>query len=109
MDTLERAINLRAERKKNQKPKDTIIKDLRVYYNSLPPKALYPYDYQYTEIFLNILRNKGLGCPHYHHLYIQAGKTIEDCLIHSVPYDNWYVCGIAVIDYDKYLNQNETG
>jgi len=109
MDTLKHAINLRAERKNNQKIKDTIIRDLRVYYNSLPSKALYPYDYQFTEIFLNILKSKNLKCPHYDHLYIQVGKTIEDCLIHSIPYDNRYENGIAVIDYDEYQQQNEMG
>src|SRR5579872_3777811 len=107
MDTLERAINLRAERKKNQKPKDTVIRDLRVYYDSLPSKALYSYDYRYAEIFLNILRNKNLMCPVYHHLYIQVADTIEEALTRSIPFLKEYICGVATVDYSKYPQKNE--
>ncbi|WP_426666995.1 hypothetical protein ACPPVU_13290 [Mucilaginibacter sp. McL0603] len=107
MSSLERAISLREQRRKEQKPQERAIKDLRVYYTGLPEKALYPFDYRYVEIFLNILRKKGLVCPSYHHLYILVAKTIDECLMHSIPYENWYVYGLSVINYDEYLNQSE--
>ncbi len=105
MDMLESAIDLREQRKKVHKPKDKLIRDLRVYYTGLPQKALYPYDYQYSEIFKNLLKKKKFTCPTYHHLYIQVEKTIEDCLRRSIPMEDWYVYGIAVIDYEKYVKQ----
>jgi hypothetical protein len=109
MSTLERAIDLRELRKKSHKPKDKVIRDLRVYYTGLPKKALYPYDYQYSEIFKNLLKKKKFACPTYHHLYIQVEKTIEECLQRSIPIENWYIYGIAVIDYDNYLKQSIDG
>ncbi|MEO6630126.1 MAG: hypothetical protein ABIN13_00350 [Mucilaginibacter sp.] len=106
-DTIKNAVALREERKQTEKVKDKKIRDLRVYYSGLPTKAFYPYDYQYVEIFLNLLRKKELMCPSYHHLYIQVGKTIEECLINAFAYDHWHIYGISVIDYDGYLNQTE--
>jgi len=105
MDVLDRAVELREQRKKNRKPMDKPIRDFRVYYTGLPAKALYPYDYQFSEIFLNILKNKGLMCPTYHHLYIQVEKNVEECLRRSIPIENWYVYGISTIDYDNYVKQ----
>lgn len=101
-DTLNRANKLRSERQKLNKPKNKLIRDLRVYYNGLPNKALYPYDYIYTEIFSNLLAREGLMCPTYHHLYIQVAKTIEDAIKNSFSIEDWYINGIAVIDYDKF-------
>ena len=106
-NALDRAVALREQRKVNRKPQDKSIRDIRVYYTGLPTKALYPYDYQYSEIFLNILRNKRLMCPVYHHLYIQVEKTIEECLRRSIPLENLYVYGVATIDYDYYLKQSD--
>jgi hypothetical protein len=106
-NTIKRAIDLREERKKTDKVKDKKIRDLRVYYTGLPKKGLYPYDYQYTEIFRNLLRRKELMCPTYHHLYISVGKTIEDCLVTAFALDHWHQYGISVIDYDNYSNQTE--
>ncbi|HMQ48898.1 MAG TPA: hypothetical protein PKA00_15615 [Saprospiraceae bacterium] len=101
-DTLNRANQLRSERQKTNKPKNKLIRDLRVYYNGLPNKALYPYDYIYTEIFLNLLAREGLKCPTYHHLYIQVATTIDDALKNSFSIEDWYVNGLAVIDYNKF-------
>ena len=106
-DTIKRAIDLREERKQTNKVKDKRIRDLRLYSKGIPTKAFYPYDYQYLEIFLNILRKKELMCPTYHHLYIGVGKTMEDCLEKSFAFEDWHVYGLAVIDYDNYLNQTE--
>jgi len=108
LNAVDRAIELREKRKINRHPKDKVIRDFRVYGSRLPEKALYPYDYQYAEIFLNKLRSKGLLCPTYHHLYIQAAKTFEDCLNGSNALENWYVYGLATIDYDSYVKQSDT-
>ena len=101
-DTLNRAKNLRNERQNVNKPKNKLIKDLRVYYNGLPNKALYPYDYIYTEIFLNLLAREGLMCPTYNHLYIQVAKTFDEALKNSFSMEDWHVNGLSVIDFENF-------
>ncbi len=107
-EVLDMAIKFREERKQTNKVKDKKVRDLRIYYNGLPNKALYPYDYQYTEIFRNLLRGSGLMCPTYHHLYIQVAKTFEDGLRDSFSVEDWYVYGIAVVNYEEYLKKTES-
>jgi hypothetical protein len=104
---ISRALEIREKRKKNKKRANKLIRDLRVYPQGLPTKGLYPYTYQYTEIFLNLLRRYELMCPEYDHLYIQVGKTFEDGLKNSVAVVTWYQNGISVIDYDAYCRKNE--
>lgn len=106
-ETLLRARNIRKERKLSNNSKDVRIRDIRVYYNSLPNKALYPYDYQYSEIFLNILASKGLTCPTYHHLYIQIAQNEEEALKNSFAIEDWYVNGISLIDFENYKKESE--
>jgi hypothetical protein len=106
-ETILRAKKLREERRLSNKTKDKRIRDIRVYYNSLPNKALYPYDYQYTEIFLNILASKEFSCPTYHHLYIQVAKTEEEALKNSFAIEDWYVNGISQIDFENYQKESE--
>jgi hypothetical protein len=101
-DILNKANQLRSKRQQVDKPKNKRIRDLRVYNNGLPDKALYPYDFIYSEIFSNLLTRVGLMCPTYHHLYIIIGNTISDALKNSISVEDWYVNGIAVIDYDNY-------
>lgn len=107
-EVLDRAIKIREERKRTNKVKDKKVRDLRIYYNGFPDKALYPYDFQYVEIFRNLLRRSDLLCPTYHHLYVQASKTFEDGLRNSFSIEDWYVNGISVLDYEKYLNSSES-
>ncbi|KAA3438402.1 hypothetical protein [Rufibacter hautae] len=104
---VKRAIELREKRKNSNLPKDKLLKDLRIYYVDLPKKALYPYDYQYTEIFLNLLIKKNFKCPQYNHLYVQVAKTLNDALMNSINIEDWYVYGLATIDFDNYLKQTE--
>lgn len=99
---LEKAIESREQRKRSSLPKNTLIKDIRLYNTGLPQSALSPYAYQYTEIFRNILRRKGFLCPNYHHLYIQVAKTKEEALRFSGSADSRYIYGVATIDYEKY-------
>jgi hypothetical protein len=107
-EVLDRAIKIRAERKRANKVKDKKVRDVRIYYNGFPNKALYPYDFQYVEIFRNLLRRSDLLCPTYHHLYVQASKTIEDGLRSSFSIEDWYVNGVSVLDYDKYSKGSES-
>lgn len=107
-ETLLRARNLREERKLLNKPKDKRIRDIRVYHNGLPNKALYPYDYQYSEIFLNLLASKGFLCPTYHHLYIQIAESEEEALKSSFAIQDWYVNGIALINYETYKIESDS-
>ena len=107
INSLKRAVDLREQRKVTNTIKNKRIRDLRVYYADLPKKALYPYDFIYTEIFLNLLKNKNLLCPVYNHLYIQVGTHLEKCLINSVAPESWYVNGLSLIDYDVYLKAND--
>jgi len=106
-ETILRAKKLREKRRLSKKTKDKRIRDIRVYYNGLPNKALYPYDYQYTEIFLNILASKDFSCPTYHHLYIQVAKTEREALKNSFAIEDWYVNGISQIDFENYLKESE--
>ncbi|SHG97575.1 hypothetical protein SAMN04488109_2711 [Chryseolinea serpens] len=108
-DALSRALKVREDRKSVEKPKDKKIRDLRVYHPGLPEKGLYPYSYQYAEIFLNLLRRNELICPGYHHLYIQVVKTFEEGLRNSISAEDWYTNGISVFDYEAYCRQDESG
>ncbi len=107
-EVLDRAIKIREERKRANKVKDKKVRDLRIYNNGFPNKTLYPYDFQFTEIFRNLLRHSDLLCPAYHHLYIQASKTFEDGLRNSFSIEDWYVNGISVLDLEKYLKSNDS-
>lgn len=109
-DRLKMAEDTRLARQKLERPKNKLIRDLRVYYDAYPNKAFYPYDYQYCEIFLNVLHNKQFMCPSYHHLYLYVAPTIKEGLLHSyTPIDYWHVYGIAMIDYERYLKETEDG
>jgi len=107
-EVLDRVKEIREERKRTNKVKDKKVRDVRIYYNGFPNKALYPYDFQYVEIFRNLLRRSDLLCPTYHHLYIQASKNFEDGLRSSFSIEDWYVNGISVLDYDKYSRSSES-
>lgn len=106
-EALRRALNLRDERKSNRKDKDKLLRDLRLYYNGLPNKALYPYDYQYLEIFRNLLIRKEFKCPTYHHIYIQTAESEEDALNNTFALEDWYSNCISLIDYQKYADGTE--
>jgi len=105
-ETLERAKKIRKDRNQVIKEKDKIIKDIRVY-TDFSNKALYPYDYQYTEIFTNLLVKSNFKCPTYHHLYIQISENESNALKNTFSIEDWYVYGIATIDYEKYKKQTE--
>lgn len=106
-ESVKRALDLRETRRSKRAPKNKVIRDLRVYYNNLPDKALYPYDYQYVEIFRNILASKQFKCPDYHHLYVQVAESEEEALKNSFALENWYANGISTLDYKEYLRKPE--
>lgn len=103
--SLQKAKALREKRKIEEKQKDKLIRDIRVYANDLPDKALYPYNHKYCNLFLDHLRKRKFQCPKYTHLYVQVAKTMDDALRQSFAYEEWYVNGLAVIDFDNYLRQ----
>lgn len=41
-------------------------------------------------------------CPVYHHLYIQVAQTEQEALRQSFAIEDWYVNGIALIDFEEY-------
>ncbi len=47
-------------------------------------------------------------CPTYDNLYIQVAKTIEEAPIILDTIDSWNVSGIALIDFDRYLNLSDS-
>lgn len=104
---LDDAIAHREERAANHRLCDTPIRDLRLYTHGLLPKTLYPYDYQYSAIFLQMLKEVELTCPGYHHLYIQAATSQEAALLQSRAIEDWYVNGIAVFDLEAYKNMTD--
>lgn len=107
-EILNKALRAREERRRSHPIKDKRVKDVRIYYNEFPDKALYPYDFQYVEIFRNLLRRSNLLCPGYHHLYIQVSKSFEEGLRRSLPQADWHVYGVSVLDYDTYLRSTES-
>lgn len=106
-EILRSAIESRKTRKATLKEADKGIRDLRTYYVDLPRKSFYPYDSQYLEIFRNLLSRSDLRCPTYHHLYIQVAKNREEALRHSESFTDWYIYGIAIVDYEDYKKKNE--
>jgi hypothetical protein len=46
-------------------------------------------------------------CPTYHHLYIQVAQTIDEALKQSFSIEDWYVNGLAVIDFENYKQKTE--
>ncbi len=108
-EKLEKALAEREKRKNNNSVKNKTIRDIRVYFKKefIPNKGLYPFDYQYVEIFLNLMKKYQFQCPTYHHLYIQIGKTEVDALHNMLPQiEDWYIFGISTIDYKRYLTSN---
>jgi hypothetical protein len=105
---IKRAVDLRNERKLSDKPKNTLIRDVRLYDFRLPKGAFYPYGYQYCEIFRNILRRKGFMCPVYHHLYIMAAPSFNEALQQSTSLEKWYMYGLTEVDYNEYLDSSDT-
>lgn len=104
---LQSAIADRNKRSKTNLPKTKLIRDLRLYDDDLPGQGLYPYGYQYIEIFLQLLRLHGLHCPKYSHLYIQVGETKEEALQNAIQGEDWYINGIATINYKKYKSASK--
>lgn len=105
-EILNKAMSLRESRKKMNILGNQLIRDIRVYTSGLPKKIFYPYDYQYLEIFLNLLQMNGLMCPIYHHLYIQVANNKEEALKSSIPMADWYTSGIASVDINEYQHAN---
>jgi hypothetical protein len=104
---VESALRNRKERKKVHKEKDKVIRDLRIYHQGFPKKALYPYSLQYSEIFLNLLRRKKFSCPTYHHIYIQVASSLNDALVNAISFEDWCEYGVAEMDFEEYRAQNE--
>lgn len=104
---VQKSLEKREQRRLIEKTKDKKIRDLRVIYNELPNKSLYPYDFLFSEIFLNLLSKKQFKCPTYHHLYIAVGQTLEAALKTACAYEDWHIYGVTTIDFDKYQKSNE--
>lgn len=107
-------IKQREERKKVNKKKDRLIKDVRISY-SFPGyqdetfQLFSWYRQVYENLFRNLFQEKGLKCPKYNHIYIHLSSTLEDALNstinnYQIP---WFEIGISSLDIDKYLKANE--
>jgi hypothetical protein len=107
---LKKALIHREIRRNASNIKDKLIRDIRVYYKEsyIPLKGLYPYEYQYVDIFINTLQKHNFLCPIYHHLYIQIAQTEEEALMEALsPIEDWYIYGISTLDYAQYCKVNE--
>ena len=80
------------------------LRDLRIYTFDLPTKALYPYDYQYADIFRNLLNKNGLLCPNYDHIFIQISETNYN----PFPQQKWSSNVYVPIDYKAYQSNTES-
>ena len=103
-------MSLALENRENRRVAENIynkrIKDLRIYEEELPLKFFTPYNYQYSEIFLNLLSHEDLMCPNYDHIYLKIAPTEKEALLHSFGYD-FYQVGIAFLDDEKYEKSSE--
>lgn len=100
---IEIAENKREERRKSDLVKDTLIRDIRLYFNYDLPKKLF-YLRRYAEIVLGLLIRKNFLCPHYHHLYIRIANTKEEAIINAFPIEDWHIYGIAVLKEEVLLH-----
>lgn len=101
-DTFNRVLNSRNIRQSENRLKDKLIRDFRVYSYGLPDKALHPFASIYSEIFRNLLVKERLLCPIYHHIYIQIALTKELAIKKSITYENWFEYGVSVINLDSF-------
>ena len=103
-------MSLALENRENRRVAENVynkrIKDLRIYEEELPLKFFTPYNYQYSEIFLNLLSHEDLMCPNYDHIYLKIAPTEKEALLHSFGYD-FYQVGIAFLDDEKYEKSSE--
>lgn len=51
--------------------KNKLIKDIRVYSKGISDSELSPFSYQYSHIFLKLLKEANFCCPEYDHIYNQ--------------------------------------
>lgn len=109
-DKLRKALKEREERSRVNRPKEKVIRDIRIFHTEsfVPLKGLYPIEYQYIEIFLRTLQKYGFLCPVYDHLYIQVAPMIEEALIEILPHtEDWFIFGVTTFDYQTYLRSDD--
>lgn len=123
---LNSALNTRETRRKSNKYKNNLIKEISVFTFAFvsvekpasyelnkvlcgkllsfnhPSEILEPYAYRYGKIFYKVLRRKKLLCPDYTSLSILAAKNEEDALIGLAWCNGSDHCGIATFDYERY-------
>jgi hypothetical protein len=64
---------------------------------------LYPYDYQYADIFRSLLSKHELLLPNYDHIFIQIGTDHTN----PFPEQDWSRNEFVAIDYNGYLLKSE--
>jgi hypothetical protein len=109
-EKLKSALKERENRRSSIRNKDKVIRDIRIYYKEehIPKNGLYPIEYQYVEIFLNLLQKYRFSTPTYHHLYIQVAPTNEEAFIEMLPQiEDWYIFGVSTFNYKTYQNSDD--
>jgi len=109
-EALARRIEERTERKNRTIENKKAIRDIRFYYHFEDIGKLYfsPYNYNLCKKILIKLREKKFNLPDYTHLYIQVSDSFENTLYQTTRYEDWYVCGVAVLkDYKDFPKKNE--
>lgn len=123
---IENALTMRECRRKSNKQKNTLVKEICIYTFALltmekppyveigkvlggkslsfnhPSEVLEPFAYRYERKFCKVLRHKKLLCPDYKSLTIFAATNEDDALIAAAWGGGAGHCGIATFDYEKY-------
>lgn len=92
-------------RSKTEVKADKLIRDIRLYYRFAGIGNLYfaPFDTFLTEEILSELRKNKFRLPQYTHLYIMVSNTLDNALLETERYYQWYIWGIAILsNYMEY-------
>ncbi|WP_226681730.1 hypothetical protein [Sutcliffiella horikoshii] len=89
----------------NPKPLVKRIIGVRIY-NHFERNTLSPYDYIYSEIFSNLLRNAEVKLPDYEEIYFSIGATMHQAK-QEIALDEFFKYTYSTIDLNKYLHANE--
>ncbi|MCV2485305.1 hypothetical protein OD917_10245 [Flavobacterium sp. SH_e] len=110
-EALNRRIDERKERENRIIENKKVIRDLRFYYHfeNVGYRYFDPYDNEICDEILVKLREKKFKLPDYTHLYVQVSDSFENALYQTVRSENWYICGMAILeDYKDYTKKKET-
>lgn len=83
------------------------IKGIRIY-DEFDKSILAQFNYIYSEIFGNLLRESGVMLPNYDEIYINIAETVEEAK-QEIVLDTWHKYTYSTLDLSEYLSVDDTG